>query len=183
MHKELENGVFHLCQANTAAILFQGVVARIQHKGALLDALCLTAGFTANTTIQSINTGSEFCRREWLCYIVVGTGHKSGNLIHLLGTGSEHNDTDLLTGSANTATYLETVNIRQHYIQNGNADVRITIQLFQRFHTGSGFDCLVAGTFQVDDNKAADIHFVFQYKNFLHHNSLTTFLPYSSLSG
>ena len=65
-------------------------------------------------------------------------------------------------------TNFKTIHFRKHNIQKRKTDVRIYFYLFKCFQTGLCFNGLISAAAQVDDNKAANIGFVFQNKNFFH---------------
>ena len=172
MHKQLQDGIFHLGQTNAFAVLLQCVVARVHHKGSTDHQFQVGNTVTANTTEQSVDPGRKFCRREGFGNVVVCAGHKARDRVHFLGTGCEHDDTHLLAGGPDPTADFKAIDIRQHNIQDRNADVRILLELFQSFFTGASFYHFIAGALQVDHHEAADILFIFQNQDFFHKSTI-----------
>ena len=162
MHKQLQNGVLHLGQPDPAPLLFQGAVADVHDKGTLGQQLGVCRPISANAAVQGVNPGRQLRRREGLSHIVIRPGHEACHLIHLLGPGSEHDDANLLVGRPDVPANLKSVHIRQHNVQNGNADIRMVPQAVQSLLPGTGLNGIIPGPLQVNDHKAADIDLVFQ---------------------
>ena len=72
------------------------MIAGIHHKRPLGQQFRIGVIIATQAAVERINTRSEFCRRKRLCDIVIRSGHKSGNLVHLLRPGGQHNDAHLL---------------------------------------------------------------------------------------
>ena len=168
--------------ANTVPGFFQGMVPGVHNKRPLGQQLGADHAVAADAAEQGIHPRRQLSGREGLRHIVVRTGHQAGHLVHFLCSGGEHNDADLLAGGADAAADLEAVDVRQHNIQNGNADVRVFCQTVKRLLAGSSLDGIVASPLQIDHHKAADVHFIFQYQNFFHSPPLSS-PKYSSPDG
>ena len=153
------------------AVFLQGAVAQVQQEGRLADLIpggnpVLPAAGAAE---QRIYPGGEFRRGKGLGHIVVRSGHQSGNLVHLLGAGGEHDNADLVVHGPDTAADLEAVDPRQHHIQQRHLHVRLFFQLFQGLFPCAGLHSLIAGALQVNDHKAADVLLILQHKHFFGH--------------
>ena len=121
------------------------MIPGIHHKGTLGQKLRADHTVPADPAEEGVNPRGQLRRRKGLCDIVIRTGHQAGDLIHLLGPGGEHDNADLLAGGTNPAADFKAIRIRQHNVQDGNADVRILRQTIQRLLTGARFDGIVAG--------------------------------------
>ena len=177
-HKQLHQAVFHLCQLHPLPILFQCTVAQIQRKG-WADQLAglflrLSAAAAAH---QCIHPGRQFGGRKWLGHIVVRAGHQPRYLVHLLGTGRQHDDADIGVIGPQTAAHLKSVDTRQHHVQQRHADIPLGFQLFQCFLAALRLHHLIAGTAQIDNDKATDIGLILQYQYLLHMSSFSVPIP------
>ena len=86
----------------------------------------------AGAAEQGVHAGGQLGRGEGLGHIVVRAGHQAGHLVHLLGTGGEHDDADFVVGGPDAAADLKAVDVRQHDVQQGHPGVRVVLQLLQR---------------------------------------------------
>ncbi len=111
-------------------------VAGVQHEGRLAD-LAVVADVAADAAVEGVHAGGQLGGGEGLGDIVVGAGHKAGDLVHLLGAGGEHDDADVRVGRADAAADLEAVDVRQHDVQQGHTDIGVLAQLLQRLLAGS----------------------------------------------
>ncbi|CAN4002036.1 hypothetical protein ICNMLN_ICNMLN_10855, partial [Dysosmobacter welbionis] len=89
-HEHLHDGILHLGQLDSLAVLLQRPVAGVQQEGILPNLPGLGDLLSAGPAEQGVHTGGKLCRGEGLGHIVVGAGHQSRHLVHLLGTGGEH---------------------------------------------------------------------------------------------
>ena len=151
------------------AVLLKGAVADVEHERAAydLDGVLLLLVHT-ETADERVDARGKLRGGEGLGDVVVRAGHKPGNLVDLLTFGREHDDAHLGAGSADAAADLEPVDIGQHNVQQGKADVGVLLELFKSHFSVLGLYRFEAAAAQVDDHKAADICFVFQNKYLLH---------------
>ena len=160
-HEELDDGILHLGELDALAVLFQAAAAGVEDEGGLADD-AVVADVAANAAVEGVDAGGELCGGEGLGDVVVGPGHKAGDLVHLLGAGGEHDDADLRVARPDAAADLEAVHIRQHDVQQGHTHVGVQAQLLQGLLPGAGLDGLIPGAVEVDDHKAADVRFILQ---------------------
>ena len=126
----------------------------------------------AGSAHQRVHTGGQLRRGEGLCHIVVGTGHQSRHLIHFLGPCGKHNDADGSVGGADTAANLKPIDTGQHNVQQRHSDIAVDLQLFQCLLACFRLHHLVAGTAEIDNDKAADAGLVLQYQYLFHGSPL-----------
>jgi len=67
-------------------------------------------------TQSRADSGQQFLRTEWLCYIIIGSLIKSLNLFCLLGSGRNYNDRNRRE-TAHALEDLTAIDIRQSQIQ------------------------------------------------------------------
>ena len=167
LHEHFHDGVLHLGELDALAVLLKGAVAGIQEEGRLVD-LAGLHGSAAAAPHEGVHAGGQLRGGEGLGDVVVGAGHETGDLVHLLRAGSEHDDADGSVGGADAAADLKAVDAGQHDVQKRHAHIAVQLQLFQRFFAAFGLHHLVTGAAQVDDDKAADAGFVLQYQYLFH---------------
>jgi len=150
-------------------VLFKGTVADVKHERAADDLNgVLLLLVNAETADERVDARCELRGGKGLGDVVVRAGHKPGDLVDLLTFCREHDDAHLGAGRADAAADLKPVDIGQHDIQQGKADVGVLLELFKSHFSVLGLYRLEAAAAQVDDHKAADICFVFQNKYLLH---------------
>ena len=167
LHEHFHDGVLHLGELDALAVLFEGTVAGVQEEGGLIDLAGLD-GAAAGAAHKRVHAGGKLGGRKGLGDVVVGAGHETGDLVHLLGAGGEHDDADGGVGGTDTAADLKAVDTGKHDVQQGDADVAVQLQLLQRLLAAFGLHYLIAGPAEIDDDKTADAGFILQYQNFLH---------------
>ena len=167
LHEHFHDGVLHLRELDALAVLLQGAVAGVEEEGRLLD-LTGVHGGAAGAAHEGVYAGGQLRRGKGLGDIVVGAGHETGDLVHLLRAGGEHDDTDGGVGGADAAADLEAVDTGEHDVQQRDADIRMLLQLLQRLLTCLRLHHLITGAAEIDDDKAADAGFVLQDQDFFH---------------
>ena len=168
LHKHLHDGILHLGELDTLAVLLQSAVAGIEQEGVLPDLSGLGGDISPGPAEQRVHPGGQLRRGEGLCHIVVGTGHQSRHLVHLLGAGGQHNDADLCVGDPDPAADLKAVDSGQHDVQQRHLGIRILLEPLQCLLAGLCLDDVISGPAQVNDNETADAGLVFQNQNLFH---------------
>ena len=167
LHEHFDDGVLHLGELDALAVFLQGAVAGIEQEGRLADLADLhrTAAAAAH---ERVHAGGKLGGGKGLGDVVIRAGHQTGDLIHLLGAGGEHDDADGGIGGADAAADLKAINAGEHDVQQGHADVAVLGQELQGLLPALGLHHLITGTAEIDDDKAADAGLVLQYQDFLH---------------
>ena len=176
LHERLEQTVFDLRQLDLHTVLEHLAGTQIELERTGLDHVILGERRTGYAAVQRVHTSRQFNNRKRLGDIIVRTVHQTGYLIRFLRAGGQHDNARLIARAAHGAADLVAVDAGQHNIQHRNRDILIFMVLFQCYFAGFGLYYLVTAAFQVENQKGADILFIFQNQNFaLHCNILLYF--------
>ena len=133
----------------------------------------------AHAAQQRVHARGELGGRKRLCHIVVRAGHQTRHLVHLLRARRQHDDADLRVRHADAAADFQTVDVRQHDVEQAQLRVGIFLQFLKRLLAALSLHDLVARTLQIDDNKTTDTGFILQHQHFFHIVSPLSCLPSS----
>ena len=127
--KKIEQFKFTRGEIDVLTVKTHGARQRIDSQTMRLNnAVRLRLAHRLLSAEQRLNAGNQLLHRERFCQIIIRPGFQAGNTVSFTAAGANDDNGQVAGHLADTAANLQTINIRQHQIE----DHRVPRLFFQK---------------------------------------------------